>query len=234
MLGSTTSLLSSGSRLLMGSLPTAATKSHPKSVCQIRGVPHPLACAFIGDSPHLIAVAGWDADGNGVLLVSEFAAHQEARGVGYYVLVKNPKTINESHEQRRRRRARGWVPTDDDGTAKTNHNMGDADDPATYYGPLLVSDLTEHSARFHTQTTDDDFCEVIVQPVKEPVIDDTPPDQASTSSSSNKTDVDLQAQDGAPSSQESQTTENGDGKQTEKDEVQDDVFVAAKETEDES
>merc|ERR1712157_115911 len=93
--------------------------------------------------------------------------------------------------------------------------------------------MGEHSARFHTQTTDDDFCEVIVQPVKEPVIDDTPPDQASTSSSSNKTDVDLQAQDGAPSSQESQTTENGDGKQTEKDEVQDDVFVAAKETEDE-
>mmetsp|Transcript_16571 Transcript_16571/g.38282 ORF Transcript_16571/g.38282 Transcript_16571/m.38282 type:complete len:601 (-) Transcript_16571:62-1864(-) len=232
-LDSTTSLLSSGSRLLMGSLPTSATKSHPKSVCQIRGVPHPLACAFIGDSPHLIAVAGWDADGNGVLLISEFAAHQEARRVAYHVLVKNPSTADETEEQRRRRRARGWVPTGSDGNAKTNYTTGDTDDPATHFGTLRISDdMAEESHRFHTQTTEDDFCEVIVQPRKEPVIDDTPPDKSSTSSSQNP-DSDPPLQEAASPSQEHNSSENGDDKQTEIEAVQDDVFVAAKETEDE-
>jgi hypothetical protein len=38
-----------------------------KSICQIRGVPHPLSVSFVADaSPTLLlAVAGWDADGNG-------------------------------------------------------------------------------------------------------------------------------------------------------------------------
>ena len=230
---STTSLLSSGGRLLMGSLPTSATKSHPKSVCQIRGVPHPLACAFIGDSPHLIAVAGWDMDGNGVLLISEFAAHQEARRVAYHVLVKNPSTADESEEQRRRRRARGWVPTDSDGNPKNTYATGDADDPATHFGPLRISDhMAEESHRFHTQTTEDDFCEVIVRPRKEPVIDETPPDQLSTSSST-APDADPQAQDGGPSSEQPKANDSADGKQSEKDTVEDDEFVAAKETEDE-
>lgn len=231
ILGSTTSLLSSGSQLLMGSLPTSATKSHPKSVCQIRGVPHPLACAFVGDSPHLIAVAGWDADGNGVLLISEFAAHQEARRVAYHVLVKNPATADETEEQRRRRRARGWVPTDIDGNTKTNYSTGDADDPAMHFGPLRISDqMAEESHRFHTQTTDDDFCEVIVQPRKEPVIEEKPPDQLPITSSSKTPE-----KEPPPSSREdiTNTTENGNGKHNENDVSQDDIFVAAKETESE-
>eukprot|EP00536_Pseudo-nitzschia_multiseries_P014646 jgi/Psemu1/320697/estExt_fgenesh1_pm.C_7450002 len=87
--------LESGSKMLLGSLSSSSSYSYSyssspqKSVCQIRGVPHPLACAFLGDAPNRIAVAGWDADGNGVLLISEFAAGQEARRISYIVLVKN-------------------------------------------------------------------------------------------------------------------------------------------------
>lgn len=90
------------------------------SVCQIRGVPHPLACAFVVDAPNVLAVAGWDADGNGVLLLSEFAANQEARRIAYHVLVKSSlmdaqgegqNLPPETEEERRRRRLRGWRPT---------------------------------------------------------------------------------------------------------------------------
>lgn len=158
----TSSLLSSGTRYLASSFSSSASKKpQPKSVCQIRGVPHPLACAFIGDAPsgNLLAVAGWDNDGNGVLLVSEFAAHQEARRVAYHVLVKNAQHKDETEEERRRRRARGWRPS----APETPH-------PDDYFGHLTISD--EQADVFQTQTTDDDFCEVIMEPRKEPSIDD--------------------------------------------------------------
>ncbi|CAB9528593.1 phosphoinositide-interacting protein 3 [Seminavis robusta] len=80
-----------------------------KSVCQVRGVPHPLACAFVSEANNLLAVAGFDADGNGVLLLSEFAAGEEPRRVGYHVLCKTT-VVDESEEARRRRRMRGWTP----------------------------------------------------------------------------------------------------------------------------
>lgn len=80
-----------------------------KSVCQVRGVPHPLACAFVSEANNLLAVTGFDADGNGVLLLSEFAAGKEPKRVGYHVLCKTT-VENESEEARRRRRARGWTP----------------------------------------------------------------------------------------------------------------------------
>jgi hypothetical protein len=80
-----------------------------KSVCQIRGVPHPQACSFCSEAPNMIAVAGWDADGNGVLLLSEFSANEEPRRVGYHVLCKSA-FHNETEEARRRRRLRGWTP----------------------------------------------------------------------------------------------------------------------------
>jgi hypothetical protein len=58
-----------------------------KSVLQIRGVSHPQACAFVAEATTLLAVAGWDADGNGYfLLLSEFATGEEPRRVGYHVL----------------------------------------------------------------------------------------------------------------------------------------------------
>mmetsp|Transcript_20546 Transcript_20546/g.26478 ORF Transcript_20546/g.26478 Transcript_20546/m.26478 type:complete len:482 (+) Transcript_20546:144-1589(+) len=80
-----------------------------KSVCQVRGVPHPQACAFVAEATNLLAIAGWDADGNGVLLISEFQAGAEARRAGYHVLCQSA-VPDESDEERRRRRLRGWTP----------------------------------------------------------------------------------------------------------------------------
>ncbi len=84
-----------------------------KSICQIRGVPHPMACAFVSTATNLVAVAGWDADGNGVLLLSEFqvGSSDEPRRVGYHVLCKSDLLrSDETEEARRRRRLRGWTP----------------------------------------------------------------------------------------------------------------------------
>ena len=84
-----------------------------KSICQIRGVPHPMACAFVSTATNLVAVAGWDADGNGVLLLSEFqiGTTEEPRRVGYHVLCKSDLLrSDETEEARRRRRLRGWTP----------------------------------------------------------------------------------------------------------------------------
>lgn len=212
------SLLSSGGKMLMKSLSSSTSKSPSKSVCQIRGVPHPLACAFIGDAPHLIAVAGWDADGNGVLLISEFAAHQEARRVAYHVLVKNALTADETEEERRRRRARGWVPNNHQG-----HDVSD-DDPRMHFGHFQISDeMAEESHRFQTQTTEDDFCEVIVQPRIEPVIEDKP----LTMSSSLKKAQDDPQQESPEEKRQEQNTNSAQ----ETDDSEDDNFVAAKETE---
>lgn len=158
------STTSSLKKLLLS--PTSGGKFQPKSVCQVRGVPHPLACAFIGDVPNVFAVAGWDADGNGVLLVSEFAAHQEARRIAYHVLVKNSvvgnKTVHETEEDRRRRRARGWKPTLPE---TPNHEFGNLQ----IGEKQSVVTTFDHSA---TGDDDDDFCEIIVetQPQPEPVV----------------------------------------------------------------
>ena len=84
-----------------------------KSISQIRGVPHPMACAFVSSAPNLVAVAGWDADGNGVLLLSEFKTsvpNEEPKRVGYHVLCKSSLSSDETEEARRRRRLRGWTP----------------------------------------------------------------------------------------------------------------------------
>jgi WD40 repeat protein len=148
---------------------SSSKKPQPKSVCQVRGVPHPLSCAFISDAPNLIAVAGWDLDGNGVLLISEFAAHQEARRVAYHVLVKNALRAEETEEERRRRRARGWKPSI-------------PDTPTHAFGNLQIGDMESTQNALQTQTTDDDFCEVIFehrnqgsQPVIEDKIQQNPP-----------------------------------------------------------
>merc|ERR1711937_474065 len=81
-----------------------------------------------------------------------------------------------------------------------------------------------------TQTTEDDFCEVIVQPREEPVIEEKPPDQLWATSSSKSPE-----EEGLPSSREdnTNTVKNEEGEHTESDAGQDDVFVAAKETEEE-
>mmetsp|Transcript_36311 Transcript_36311/g.104526 ORF Transcript_36311/g.104526 Transcript_36311/m.104526 type:complete len:455 (+) Transcript_36311:236-1600(+) len=141
-----------------------SSKPQPKSVCQIRGVPHPLACAFVGDAPNILAVAGWDADGNGVLLISEFAAHQEARRIAYHVLVRNG--IEETEEEKRRRRARGWKPS----VPET---------PDECFSNLQISE----PAMNHLSTNDvedEDFCEVLVGNLPLPVIESKPPEEVSS------------------------------------------------------
>lgn len=95
--------------MLFSSVRKSVEGDAKKSVCQVRGVPHPKACAFVADAANLIAVAGWDADGNGVLLLAEFAVGEEPRRVGYHVLCKSA-VLDESEEARRRRRLRGWTP----------------------------------------------------------------------------------------------------------------------------
>jgi hypothetical protein len=166
--GSATSFLTSAAGSLFSS---SSKKLQPKSVCQIRGVPHPLSCAFISGANNLISVAGWDADGNGVLLISEFAAHQEARRVAYHVLVKNALRADETEEQRRRRRARGWTPS-----------LPETPDHA--YNNLQIGEMEAGENYLQTQTTDDDFCEVIMEHrklVSQPIIDDKASQQPQSS-----------------------------------------------------
>jgi hypothetical protein len=100
-------------QMLYSSVRKSVEGDAKKSICQIRGVPHPQACAFVADATNLIAVAGWDADGNGVLLLAEFAVGEEAKRVGYHVLCK-AAVQDESEEARRRRRLRGATyPTEE-------------------------------------------------------------------------------------------------------------------------
>lgn len=94
--------------LLLSSVRKSVHGEARKSMCQIRGVPHPQACSFVAAAPHVIAIAGWDADGNGVLLLSEF--YPVAKRRGYHVLCKAALHRDESEEARRRRRLRGWTP----------------------------------------------------------------------------------------------------------------------------
>lgn len=115
-----TDSVSSMAHMLYTSVRKSVEGDARKSICQIRGVPHPQACAFVTSasttSSHVVAVAGWDADGNGVLLLSEFSvscAHngggEEPMRIGYHVLCKS-SLPDETEEARRRRRLRGWTP----------------------------------------------------------------------------------------------------------------------------
>lgn len=102
---------SSLTQMLFSSVRKSVEGDAKKSVCQVRGVPHPQACAFVAAATNLVAVAGWDADGNGVLLLSEFKPGEEPKRVGYHVLCKSASVSqDETEEARRRRRLRGWTP----------------------------------------------------------------------------------------------------------------------------
>jgi hypothetical protein len=84
----------------------------PHSISQIRGVPHPLACCFVPDLPTTVAVVGWDVDGNGILLLSDYSTGDEATRVAYHVLCKatseeEEASLNEG--QRRRKRLMGGL-----------------------------------------------------------------------------------------------------------------------------
>jgi len=172
-----------------------SSKSQPKSVCQIRGIPHPMACAFLGDAPNILAVAGWDADGNGVLLISEFAAHQEARRIAYHVLVKNG--IEETEEERRRRRARGWKPSI-------------PDTPDHHFGNLQISEpIMNHLST--NDVEDEDFCEVLLERSAGPIIDskEPPPPSSPTTMTMTTTNSNL-GSGGGESKEEDDNDENDD------------------------
>lgn len=90
-----------------------AAKGEEKSLAQIRGVPQPLACAFVPDRPHTLAVVGLDADGNGVLLLSEFSAildnhlaSNEATRVAYHIVAKSSRGESSTMSGRKKR----WRP----------------------------------------------------------------------------------------------------------------------------
>lgn len=100
---------SSITQMLFSTVRRSVEGDAKKSVCQVRGVPHPQACAFVADTTNQLAIAGWDGDGNGVLLLSEFQAGAEPRRIGYHVLARSAMT-DETDEERRRRRLRGWTP----------------------------------------------------------------------------------------------------------------------------
>ncbi|KAL7577645.1 hypothetical protein ACA910_015161 [Epithemia clementina (nom. ined.)] len=100
---------SSITQILFSTVRRSVEGDAKKSICQIRGIPHPLTCAFIAEATNLLAIAGWDADGNGVLLISEFGPGDEPRRVGYHVLCHSA-VADDSEESRRRRRLRGWKP----------------------------------------------------------------------------------------------------------------------------
>lgn len=74
----------SPAKLLAKVLPTTKRyfMSEEGAVAHIRGIPHPLACAFVPDRDRTIAVAGTDELGNGCLLVAEFGVGREEGGGG--------------------------------------------------------------------------------------------------------------------------------------------------------
>jgi len=51
-----------------------------QSFAQVRGIPHPRACAFVPDRERTIAVAGVDEYGNGCLLLAEFGSKSVGSG----------------------------------------------------------------------------------------------------------------------------------------------------------
>ncbi|KAI2503279.1 phosphatidylinositol-3-5-bisphosphate binding protein [Fragilaria crotonensis] len=83
------------------------------SISQIRGVPHPIACAFLPDVPNTLAVVGWDVDGNGVVLLSDFS-QEEAVRTGYHVLAKSTK-VDLGEGPLRRKRLLGYCTAYDSG-----------------------------------------------------------------------------------------------------------------------
>ena len=93
----------------------------PKSISQIRGVPHPQACAFVPDLPNTLAVVGYDLDGNGVLLLSEYST-EEATRVAYHVVVKSHTAADDallSEGAQRRKRLLATPPTTSTAAAAT-------------------------------------------------------------------------------------------------------------------
>ena len=108
------------------------------SYAQVRGVPHPHACAFVPDREQTIAVAGMDEYGNGCLLLAEFGSKSnttsgvggssgdnggigesnnmddtEARRVGYHRFFKSKSPSSQIGSSRRRTKSKDCKIADD-------------------------------------------------------------------------------------------------------------------------
>ena len=109
------------------------------SYAQVRGVPHPYACAFVPDREQTIAVAGMDEYGNGCLLLAEFGSKSnttsggggiscsgddgvgegnnvddtEARRVGYHRFFKSKSPSSQIGSSRRRTKSKDCKIADD-------------------------------------------------------------------------------------------------------------------------
>lgn len=79
------------------------------SCAQVRGVPHPHACAFVPDREKTIAVAGMDEYGNGCLLLAEFGGNEgaeskmddsEAKRLGYHRFFKCKSPASQTGRRR--------------------------------------------------------------------------------------------------------------------------------------
>ena len=97
------------------------------SYAQVRGVPHPYACAFVPDREQTIAVAGMDEYGNGCLLLAEFGKlpisgitvsgdtkvyDSEARRVGYHRFFKSKNPSASHTTSRGRTKSKDFKPVD--------------------------------------------------------------------------------------------------------------------------
>eukprot|EP00547_Thalassionema_nitzschioides_P005717 CAMPEP_0194219374 /NCGR_PEP_ID=MMETSP0156-20130528/25784_1 /TAXON_ID=33649 /ORGANISM="Thalassionema nitzschioides, Strain L26-B" /LENGTH=461 /DNA_ID=CAMNT_0038949003 /DNA_START=52 /DNA_END=1437 /DNA_ORIENTATION=+ len=79
------------------------------SISQIRGVARPISCAFVPDLPNTVAVVGWDLEGNGVLLLTDYSQEEPVRS-GYHVISRNQNEDDEllmGEGKRRRKRLMG-------------------------------------------------------------------------------------------------------------------------------
>jgi hypothetical protein len=118
-------------RLLVAS-PRTYLVDGVQSYAQVRGVPHPRACAFVPDRERTISVAGLDEYGNGCLLLAEFGDRvggigagndrgnptddTEARRVGYHRFFKCKSPSSQTgrrHRSRNRGGGGGKIQNDD-------------------------------------------------------------------------------------------------------------------------
>lgn len=71
-----------------------------QSYAQVRGVPHPRACAFVPDKEQTIAVAGVDEYGNGCLLIAEFGKPSNSGGDSRSGSISESKMVDDSEARR--------------------------------------------------------------------------------------------------------------------------------------
>lgn len=136
------------------------------SYAQVRGVPHPRACAFVPDREQTISVAGMDEYGNGCLLLAEFGkcrSNSGRSGSGGDVIVGESKT--EDTEARRigyHRFFKSKSPASQTGRSRTKSKdyklSDDIVEGGAYIDDTGIDMRTEH-IKFSDEI-EDDFCTI--------------------------------------------------------------------------